>query len=335
MNPIRHIVRKLYTTDPNFKFHSSFAKINAVQSLAKGLTHGRTVVEYIDLKSVGTAKHDSGRTIIASEWFQTTLTERAKAEGFTAVGFHMTPKVRSRFRLASTIKGKHIKDKDGIIEYYVIASTAKELERRIEHEEGHEFEPFFSGDRKDPLHYYAFGNDYEGFYSRVDLTKGTSQLDTLQAQLVALLAQLNPMKRDFLQICTDALGTDVTPDDLVPDVVACAVTVTTLIRKVDSTFPLVAGTWTLMDVLDHAKTWQRVTAPVPGCIVLSPTGTGKKGTVGHVGVYMADGKIASNNSQTGKFEKNYDMKTWKARYADTQGMPVYLYAKRGSVVGIG
>lgn len=318
------LIRKVYTTDPDFKFR--FDRINAVQSLAKGLTHGGTVVEYIVFPEIGTQKHKD-RNIIDWSWFQKALTEKAVSEGFTSVCYHITPKYRNKYRLSSTINGAHVSDKDRVIEYYVTSSSQKEFDRDVLHEEGHEFDGKTTDPKKPTVHHYL--GEIEEFYRHVDLQP--SKLDQLKAQLVALLAQLNFMKRDFLQICTDALGTDVTPDDLVPDVVACAITVSTLIRKMDSTFPLVAGTWTLYDVLEHARTWQRIETPVPGCIVLSPTGMGKAGTVGHVGVYFPDGQIASNNSATGKFEKNYTMATWKARYADKQGMPILLYAKRGTI----
>jgi hypothetical protein len=305
--------RRIFTTDPAFDF--TFDRIDAVQGF--GFT---TLVSHIDLKELKTKKHKSGRNIIDHDWFQEHLTD--KSPGFQSVGLHLLPKDRSRLKLDGSIHGQHIGDRDDVNEYFVCASTQKDFDKRVLHEEGHEYE---TDDIS--LHYYATRGDFETFYRRI---RPSSFMDILKLKLKALQLQLAQllMRKTFLQACTEALGTDATPDDLVPDTVACAITVSTLIRKVDPSFPLIAGTWTLWDVVRHRKDWQLVSEPVPGALVLSPTGTGKKGTVGHVGVIMEDGTIASNNSKTGKFEKNYTLASWRAYFAVKQGMPVHIFVNR-------
>lgn len=132
------------------------------------------------------------------------------------------------------------------------------------------------------------------------------------------------MKPTLLSIAQEHLGKEVTPKDEVPDEVACASVVTTLMKKYNPNVPHITGTWSLMVYLnDHAK---RVEQPVPGCIVISPTGTGTG--IGHVGIMTDDNKIASNNSfgiYKGLFTENFTLSTWFARYGTKQKMKVLFY----------
>lgn len=135
-------------------------------------------------------------------------------------------------------------------------------------------------------------------------------------------------KKTLLQLCKDSIGSDVTPDDLVPDSVACAITVSTLLNKLDPTFPRVAGTWTLYDILEHRPDYERVTVPSPETIIVSPTGTGNGSIPGHTGIILDDNVIASNDSGTGKFIKNYTLDTWQKRYADQGGFKLFMYKRK-------
>lgn len=151
-------------------------------------------------------------------------------------------------------------------------------------------------------------------------------VNILQVIINTLMLFSTP-KKTLLQVCTEGLGKDITPDDLIPDTVSCAITVSTLLNSIDSTFPKVAGTWTLWDILAHRKDYQRVTVPSPETIVISPTGTGNGSIPGHTGIIMEDGTIASNDSATGKFIKNYTLDTWARRYVDKGGFKIYMFKK--------
>jgi hypothetical protein len=145
--------------------------------------------------------------------------------------------------------------------------------------------------------------------------------------LQSILKSLQIMKPDLLDVCEAWLGKDATPDDLVPDVVACAITVSTLINKVDATFPKVAGTYTLLDILSHRKDYMRVTEPTPETIIICATEPGHP-FPGHVGIYMDDMTIASNDSKTGKFIKNYTTQTWRDRWEKKGGYTVHMFKKK-------
>jgi hypothetical protein len=131
-------------------------------------------------------------------------------------------------------------------------------------------------------------------------------------------------KKTVLQVCTENLGKDASPMDIVSDDVACAETVTTLLQQVYPKMPKIPGTWTLWQYLKPENGWILCTDPEPECLVISPTGS-VPNRIGHVGIVMEDGVIASNDSATGKFMKNYTVKTWHNYYGVKLGMPIYYY----------
>lgn len=133
-----------------------------------------------------------------------------------------------------------------------------------------------------------------------------------------------PEEKSLLAAAKVALGTDASPDDNVPDELGCAETVSTLIGQVVD-FPVLTGTWTLWDRLRSDERFKEVTSPEPGDIVISPTGTGNGTIAGHVGIVAEYGRIMSNDSADGTFDQNYDLETWRQRYAVKGGFPVYYY----------
>lgn len=137
-------------------------------------------------------------------------------------------------------------------------------------------------------------------------------------------------KETLLDVCTRALNTDVTPQDEVKDEVACASTVSTLLKEVYPEVPHITGTWTLNEYLKTSPNWKIVNEYEPECVVIAPTGTGRMNTVGHTGIVMDDGTIASNNSfglNAGKFTKNYTPQIWEKKYVDFQKMQNFIYKR--------
>jgi hypothetical protein len=155
----------------------------------------------------------------------------------------------------------------------------------------------------------------------------------MNATLLARIEQLRTLIRELtgrktmLDAALRHLGRDVTPKDLVPDEVACAETVTAIIRTVLPTFPVIPGTYTLWRQLENDPRFRRVSLPAPGVIVLSPTGTQpatSRVRNGHVGIYGQGNAIMSNSSATGIFEQNFSTASWQARYGQA-GFPIYYY----------
>jgi hypothetical protein len=134
-----------------------------------------------------------------------------------------------------------------------------------------------------------------------------------------------PEENSLLAAAKAALGTDASPNDLAPDELGCAETVSTLIGQVLPGFPVITGTWTLWQRLLSDDRFVLVMTPEPGDIVISPTGTGNGRMSGHVGIVGEYGRIMSNDSRDGTFDQNYDLETWRQRYGINGGFPIHYY----------
>lgn len=84
------------------------------------------------------------------------------------------------------------------------------------------------------------------------------------------------------------------------------------------------STYRLYQAMKVDPTFSRVDSPLPGDIILSPTGYGRLPN-GHVGIVGED-IIFSNNSLNGMFEPNYTLFTWKLRFGKA-GFPILFYRK--------
>lgn len=164
------------------------------------------------------------------------------------------------------------------------------------------------------------------------------------ASLLALFKSfLNPVTQGNNRLILYAealkcLGKDASPNDVVPDEVGCAESVSDII--IDA-FGIHAGiafsvsTYLLYQELSASKGFTRVDVPLEGDIIISPTGFGN-GTLpnGHVGIVgqinntiLDSSLIMSNTSATGLFTQNYTIGTWKARYQQIGGYPVVFFRK--------
>lgn len=133
----------------------------------------------------------------------------------------------------------------------------------------------------------------------------------------------------LFETALSCLGTDATPDDIVPDELGCADTVNAVYKKAFGK-PIGGGasTYWLYDALLKSKDFIKVDMPLPGDIVISPTGYGNgKLSNGHVGIVGAGGLIMSNDSRNGLFWTNYTIDTWRKRYAGIGGYPVHFFRR--------
>lgn len=145
------------------------------------------------------------------------------------------------------------------------------------------------------------------------------QIGFLQAFINKLM-----QKQTILDVANAALGKDITPNDEYPDVVSCAWSLSTLENQVDSTFKRIPGTWNLNEYYAHNPKFTRTTAAKPGTRFICATTPGHPFPA-HCGVMMEDGTIATNDSRTGKFMKNYDEKTFRRRYEEIGGYEIHMY----------
>ena len=148
---------------------------------------------------------------------------------------------------------------------------------------------------------------------------------TFVGQLLQNMSYRMTAKPTLFAAAREYLGREASPKDLAPDELGCAESVTNIIDDVVPNFPVITGTWTLWEALKNDERFREVTLPMPGDIIISPTGTVKDAPYpGHVGLVSRDGKIMSNNSYNGLWEENYTLDSWNARYKKA-GFPVIFY----------
>lgn len=151
-------------------------------------------------------------------------------------------------------------------------------------------------------------------------------LEQQLARLQEIWATLQKTPRiQLYNVARAHFGKDVTPNDRIPDDVACAETLSTLLNKVRPT-PIITGTHSLYVYL--RTRYQVVQVPLPGDVIIAPTGMARHGTPiknGHVGIVMKDNVIYSNNSLTGLLDDHFTIDTWNKRYRDKGGYPVYYF----------
>jgi hypothetical protein len=162
---------------------------------------------------------------------------------------------------------------------------------------------------------------------RIWLQKKTKrEMGTMIKLLQSVLKSL--MKPTLYDVTKARLGTDVTPLDEVVDDVACAHSLTTLMKIAYPETPIMTGTATLYEWLLKQATWKKVDVPEPSDIIISPTGYGRG--IGHCGVIMENDIIASNNSYgvyAGKFTENYTLTSWNRRYGEKQSLPITYFRR--------
>lgn len=125
------------------------------------------------------------------------------------------------------------------------------------------------------------------------------------------------------------LKTDASPNDVAPDEYGCAETVNAVHSKA---FGYEIGgnisTYRMYEALTKSPFFIRVDQPDRGDIIISPTGYGNGNlTNGHVGIMASSTDIMSNDSYTGKFEKNFTLKSWRDRYSKVGGYPVVFFRR--------
>lgn len=136
-----------------------------------------------------------------------------------------------------------------------------------------------------------------------------------------------PMSKLYT-LATSLIGTDASPKDLAKDGVGCAESVSTIIRKLVPTFPLVTGTWSLWDALRARTDFQSVNPAdiQAGDIILCVTGTGNgKVSNGHVGILAEGDGIMSNDSLSGIWKTNFTRKSWNDYFVTKGGYPVHYF----------
>ncbi len=127
------------------------------------------------------------------------------------------------------------------------------------------------------------------------------------------------------EVAISSLGRDVAP---LENEYGCAEAVNNIVFEAFGDY---AGgdlsTYRMYHAIKNNKKFLEVFKPLPGDIILSPTGFGNGTVIGHTGIYSFGNSILSNNSKTGKFTSHFNLKKWYARYAAEGGLPVTFWRR--------
>lgn len=162
----------------------------------------------------------------------------------------------------------------------------------------------------------------------INLKKLITKVEVVEPIKITIKPIENSMETNqekLIKVAIDALDTDVTPQDNIPDEVACSEVVSTLINRVFPDFPILGSTADLFQRLKIDKRFKAVLTPQRGTIIVTPRTTEK---TGHTGIYIADDRIASNNSLgklKGKFTGNYSWNGWVNEFVVKKGLRVILF----------
>lgn len=115
------------------------------------------------------------------------------------------------------------------------------------------------------------------------------------------------------------IGKDMAP---LNDALGCAESLSHVLRGHGLNNPIIAGTAQLDDWLrKHCTT---ITEPLPGDIIMSPTGQGNGTVRGHCGI-VGKTHIMSNNSLTYLWDAHWNLAHWRTHYGVKGGLPVRFY----------
>lgn len=123
----------------------------------------------------------------------------------------------------------------------------------------------------------------------------------------------------------ESLGIDISPEDLIPDEVSCALNVSTLLKRIFPDFKLHTSTEELCRALNKDKRFEVTLELKAGSVIVSPTPRGNGSIIGHAGVILNEGQIASNDSRTGLWTLNYTIDSWARRYRGIGGFPLIVF----------
>lgn len=179
--------------------------------------------------------------------------------------------------------------------------------------QGHAFEVYANHEL---AHYFYLMNNrldrtHELFYSGVP--------ELARTEILSFLPKEPPKPVQLVNAITDSLGKSFTKD--APAEKGCAETVCKITQKVYPNFPTILHTADLNNYLSKDQRFKATTVSGPGKIIISPT----KIESGHVGFFLPNGRIASNNSETGIFEDNYSLQNWVESFRTKKGLSIYYY----------
>lgn len=123
------------------------------------------------------------------------------------------------------------------------------------------------------------------------------------------------------------LDTHLSLNDAVPWMVGCMEAVSKVLVEFDITgIPAkgIEGTFAGLDFLKQSLQFNEIYTYTPGAVVIAATGTGNGKIRGHVGI-CGNNSIMSNNSETGKWDTQWDIDRFTAYYNGYGAIPIRYF----------
>ena len=135
-------------------------------------------------------------------------------------------------------------------------------------------------------------------------------------------AQISSTER-LIAAVKESIGKDASPENKASKEVGCAESISNLLHSVFPEFPAgVVSTANLFLKLRQSPLFKGVLEPKAGGIVISP----RTETInGHVGCFITDTEIVSNDSATGLMKQNYRWNEWIEEFKNKRGLRIYLF----------
>lgn len=130
------------------------------------------------------------------------------------------------------------------------------------------------------------------------------------------------MSEEIQKAALSWLGKEPTPDDKIPDEVACVSNLVAVLKGVCDLDPNLTYTPRLFSYLKNDPRFKATLEPKPGYIIVSPT---VGDNIGHCGIFISLDRIASNSSKTGLWTNNYSYAEWIAYYKIKKGLHIYIF----------
>jgi hypothetical protein len=162
------------------------------------------------------------------------------------------------------------------------------------------------------------------------------QLANQLRKALGILNRMDELRNKLYDTAYEAIGKDVSPQDLAPDEYACCESMSKILQKAfpELNIGTILSTRDLYWYFINSASFQAVSDPLYGDIVLSVTGAGNgRISNGHVGVYgknaSYDGSnwIMSNDSRTGEWTPNFTLKNWINYYEKRGGMQTHFFRR--------
>ena len=159
------------------------------------------------------------------------------------------------------------------------------------------------------------------------------QLKILQLKVLIAKASFKIPMDNTTKLYTEAvksLGKDASPQDRVEDQLACVDSVEQIHYRALGEYICPPrgeiSTLRLYQKIKNDPKWKLIIQPVPGALIISPSGMSNKNYKhGHAGIFMLGNTIASNDSRSGLFIENYTWNSWNHVFRDKFGFPVFMF----------